>query len=96
MNTVIDFGIYYLLTRHTQLFDYRTPWKYAANSISFLTATTFSFWMNRTWTFRRGGRPTLAESLRFYATTLGGLLVNNSVLFVLNQFAGINPRRAKR
>ncbi len=95
MNTVIDFGIYYLLTRHTQLFDYHTPWKYVANSISFLTATTFSFWMNRSWTFRRSGWPTVTEGLRFYTTTIGGLLVNNSILFFFNEFVGINDLISK-
>ena len=94
-NTIIDFGIYYMLTRHTAFFNYQTNWKYAANSISFLTATTFSFWMNRSWTFRRSGRPTTNEVLRFYATTLGGLLVNNFVLFILNGFVGINDLVAK-
>lgn len=95
MNTIIDFGIYYFLTRHTALFNYHTPWKYVANSISFLTATTFSFWVNRSWTFRRSGWPTLAETLRFYATTLGGLIVNNFVLFILSAFVGINDLVAK-
>lgn len=95
MNTVIDFGIYYLLTRHTALFDYRTPWRYAANSISFLVATTFSFWMNRSWTFRRDTPPTLSESVRFYATTLGGLLVNNTILFFFSSFGGINDLVSK-
>jgi putative flippase GtrA len=94
-NTIIDFGIYYLLTRHTAFFNYQTPWRYAANSISFLLATTFSFWMNRSWTFRRKGRPTLSESLRFYATTLGGLLVNNTILFALSSFVGINDLVSK-
>ena len=94
-NTIIDFGIYYMLTRHTAFFNYQTNWRYAANSISFLIATSFSFWANRSWTFRRSGWPTPMEALRFYATTLGGLLVNNFVLFILSSFIGINDLIAK-
>lgn len=94
-NTIIDFGIYYLLTRYTIFFNYHTPGRYVANSISFLIATTFSFWMNRSWTFRRKDRPTLSESLRFYATTVGGLFVNNFFLFFLGDFIGINDLVAK-
>jgi putative flippase GtrA len=95
VNSVIDFGIYYFLTRHTTLFNYHTSWRYVANSISFLTATTFSFWMNRWWTFRRTEQPTMSEVLRFYTTTVGGLLVNNTILFSLSSFIGINDLVAK-
>lgn len=94
-NTIIDFGIYYVLTRHTEFFNYHTDWRYAANSISFLIATTFSFWANRSWTFRRKGWPTPMEALRFYTTTLGGLLVNNFVLFIFSSFIGINDLISK-
>ncbi len=90
INTAIDFSIYILLTRHTRFFDYRTDWRYAANTISFLTATTFSFFVNRAWTFRRTAAPSWGEALRFYATTLSGLVINNGVLFLFSQIGGIN------
>ncbi|HEX4104534.1 MAG TPA: GtrA family protein [Candidatus Paceibacterota bacterium] len=89
-NTIIDFGIYYWLTRYTVFFNYETPRKYIANSISFLAATTFSFIFNRTWTFRQKARPSLNEVMRFYATTLSGLLINNGILFLFNQYGGLN------
>jgi putative flippase GtrA len=95
MNTVIDFGLYYLLTRHTAFFDYRTPQRYLANAISFLIATSFSFWINRSWTFRRTGWPTLSELFRFYATTLGGLCVNSTILFFFSGIVGIEDLVAK-
>lgn len=94
-NTIIDFGLYYFLTRHTALFNYQTSWRYVANSVSFLIATTFSFWMNRSWTFRRTAPPTVPEFLRFYATTIGGLLINNVALFGLSSLVGINDLVAK-
>lgn len=87
-NTIIDFSIYYMLTRHTAFFDYETWHRYLANSISFTIATTFSFFMNRTWTFRQKGNPGMGEVARFYATTLSGLLLNNTILFVFSEYIG--------
>jgi putative flippase GtrA len=94
-NTMIDFGIYTLLTRHTAFFDYHKPTKYLANAISFLIATTFSFYANRTWTFGRTDKPSMGEAARFYTTTLSGLLINSGVLFIGNQIFSINDLLAK-
>ena len=95
MNTIVDFGIYYFLTRHIAFFDYHTSRRYLANSISFLIATSFSFWLNRSWTFRRTGRPAFSELLRFYVTTLGGLFVNNLILLFFSGFIGMEDLIAK-
>ncbi len=94
-NTAIDLILYTWLTRAVPMFDYRTPGKYPANVIAFLAATTFSFYANRTWTFRRKGRPPAAEVGRFYATTLSGLTVNTGLLFVFSTFMGMNDLAAK-
>lgn len=82
-NTTIDFGIYYYLTRHIVFFDVATPKKYLANVISFLVATTFSFFANRNWTFKREDRASLGEAARFYSTTVSGLGLNELLLFIL-------------
>jgi putative flippase GtrA len=95
VNTFVDFGIYYLLTRHTSFFYYTKPTKYLANCISFLTATTMSFFANRAWTFGRRDRATLNEASRFYATTLSGLLINNGILFLLNHYFFVNDLVSK-
>ncbi|MBI5003955.1 GtrA family protein [Candidatus Kaiserbacteria bacterium] len=94
-NTAIDFAIYGLLTRHVGVFDYRTPGRYVANVISFGIATTFSFYCNRIWTFRRRYPAQMTEVARFYTTTVSGLLWNTAILFVLSSMAGINDLIAK-
>ena len=94
-NTIIDFGIYTLLTRYTSVFSYHTSGKYFANVISFTIATTFSFYCNHTWTFRRTRRPPLAEIVMFYSTTMSGLVVNTGILFVLSSYFAVNDLIAK-
>lgn len=95
INTLIDFGIYATLTRHTAFFDYHGPTKYLANAISFVCGTTFSFFANRTWTFRQTNAPTPGEALRFYSTTLSGLLINSLILFLFIRWIGINDLVSK-
>ena|SRR3989338_3161715 len=80
INTALDFGLYYTLTRHTLLFADHI---YVATTISFLTATTFSFFANRTWTFKLEGGATVPEALKFYATTGFGLIINLGLLAIL-------------
>ena len=94
-NTCIDFGIYYLLTRHTSFFSAERPTRYLANVISFCTATTWSFFANRTWTFGRTDRPTFGEAARFYATTISGLAINSGVLYVCSQVFAVNDLVSK-
>jgi putative flippase GtrA len=84
INTFIDFGIYFMLTRHTHFFGAHLL---VANFISFTTGTTFSFFANRTWTFLREDKATINEAVRFYATTISGLLLSQGILFAfLNWF----------
>jgi putative flippase GtrA len=95
VNTAVDFGIYYMLTRYTTFFDVATPMRYLANIISFLVATTFSFFANRLWTFGRKDKATVGEAARFYATTLSGLGLSTLLLFVLVSLIGIHDLVAK-
>jgi putative flippase GtrA len=95
VNTAIDFGIYYMLTRHTALFDVSTWHKYIANIISFCIATTFSFFANRVWTFGRKDKATVGEAARFYSTTLSGLVLNSLLLLLLVRVLGIYDLIAK-
>ncbi len=95
VNTAVDFGIYTLLTRYTVAFDYHTARKYIANLISFLIATTFSFYANRSWTFRRTDKATLGEATRFYSTTVSGLFLNEILLLIMVRGFGIYDLIAK-
>ena len=95
VNTFIDFGVYYTLTRHVAFFDVATPRKYIANVISFLIATTFSFYSNRSWTFKRSDKASLNEAFRFYGTTTSGLVINEILLFGLINIFGMYDLVAK-
>ena len=94
-NTIIDFGIYTVMTRYIPFFDYRTSARYLANVVSFLTGTTFSFFANRTWTFEMDGRASIFEASRFYATTVSGLIVNSLILFLFAGLFGIHDLVSK-
>jgi putative flippase GtrA len=85
INTAVDFSIYFLLTRYTGFFNVKTHQytPYGANIISFLIATTFSFYANRSWTFKREDKASLGEAARFYSTTVSGLALNSGLLYIL-------------
>ena len=95
VNTAIDFAVYTYLTRTTEIFNYHTNGKYLANVISFAVATTFSYFSNRSWTFRRKRRPSAGEAARFYAATLAGLAVNTGALFLFVTYGEANDLLAK-
>jgi putative flippase GtrA len=95
VNTVIDFSIYYILTRYTQAFDVATYRKYIANVISFFVATTFSFYSNRIWTFEQKNKATFSEAARFYSTTSTGIVLNSLLLFLLINIFTMNDLLAK-
>lgn len=56
----------------------------AARAVSFPAAVSVTWWLNRTWTFRQ---PTKAaarrEYLLYFATQVGGALINLAVFFAL-------------
>ncbi len=101
INTFIDFGIYTLLTRYTTFFHYSEessafPWRIILASIlSFLVATTFSFFSNRTWTFKQKEKPTLGEAAKFYSTTSSGIVISSGLLYVLVHAFGMFDLYAK-
>lgn len=95
VNTAIDFGIYAFLTRVLTVFSAYEYWLYAANCLSFLCGTTFSFFANRSWTFGMSEKANVEEAGKFYATTLSGLAVNNVILYFAVSLFGINDLASK-
>jgi len=87
LNTAITYGIYSLLVALG--IDYRL-----ALFLEYCFGTTFSFLMNRRYTFRHGGRVTarmLASMIGSYAAVLGlnfVLLVLFVERFGMNEYAG--------
>ena len=62
VNTVIDFGLYFLLTRYVGLFSVHYLW---ANAIAFYIANLNSFIWNKHWTFNKN-EPNSKTILRQY------------------------------
>ena len=75
-NTGIDFGILFLLS---QLFG--VP-DILANIISTSVALTFSFFVNRSFTFKSGGKLNIKQAVLFVVITLFGLWVLQNIIIV--------------
>lgn len=77
-NTLIDFGIYFVLTRFTFLSEYI----YVANTIAFSIAVIFSYFVNRNWTFTLDSKPHIKEAAKFFGTNVSGFLINLTVMYI--------------
>lgn len=75
-NTLIDLGLFNLL-----LFAYLNP--YLAASLSFLAATTNSYFWNRHWTFgEHKSNRVLRQYTQFLLTNIVGLALNNGIIYL--------------
>lgn len=73
LNTTLDIGAYYMLTRTTGFFaDHLVIAKFC----SFLVGTVSSLLLNRSWTFGLTSRLSMAEVVRFYTATSVALAIN--------------------
>ena len=92
-STVIDFGIFALLT------DIGSWTPLSANPVSFTLGVTNGFYWNRHWTFPRSRREAaLGHYARFVLVNRAGVLIDQSVLalaLALGPMAGLDPRTAK-
>ncbi len=74
----VDFGITYI---GKEIFKLN---KYVANSIGFIVAATTNYILNRIWTFQSDDPQFLAEYAKFIGFSLIGLLINNTVIYLLH------------
>lgn len=90
-NTVVDYGLFYLLTRQGGL-SYL-----AANPISVEIAIIWSFIWNSLWTFseRKINQSLTTRFIIFQVVSLGGLAVSQLALLLLGKFLGIHDLIAK-
>ena len=86
---VIDFSITYLLKEKLKTN------KFVANSIGFSLAVINNYLLNRYWTFRNHNSSILGEFSLFLLVCLIGLLLNNIVLYLLNEKANFSFYIAK-
>ena len=77
LNTLIDFGIYYLLTRYAGLYYIY------ANIISVFIAITNSYLLNRSWTFQSKSKIVGIEAVKFWIVSIVGLILNTLILKLL-------------
>ncbi len=83
LNTAIDVLALNLLV---WLFDLRTtPTLLLANAVAYALGAINSFALNRRWTFGRRDPRTAEEVGRFIATTLGGIALNDALLWLLSR-----------
>jgi putative flippase GtrA len=86
MNSFIDFGIVNLLIA---IFGVATGIAFSIfKAISFLFATTNSFFWNKLWTFDSKGGDTTKQAIQFYIIAGIGLLVNVGVATLVNGARG--------
>ncbi|MEK7464657.1 MAG: GtrA family protein [Patescibacteria group bacterium] len=94
LNTLLDLGVLNLLILLTDISQgiYFSSFK----AVSFLAATTNSYFWNKFWTFQSSLPTSFAEYLRFGGFTLLGALVNVSVasfiVSVIGAPSGIEPK----
>jgi dolichyl-phosphate beta-glucosyltransferase len=90
-NTIVDYGLFFVLTRFAHL-DPLT-----ANPISVETAIIWSFVWNNVWTFseRKVSQPLLTRFVVFQAVSLGGLALSQISLLIFNKFLNIFDLLAK-
>ncbi len=77
LNSFIDFGVLNLLIFLTNIAS--GIWFSVFKTISFLTATTNSYFWNKYWTFESGGSPQVKEAAKFYTIAIIGGILNVSI-----------------
>ena len=85
----VDFGITWLCKEKIKL------QKYLANSLGFITATSTNFYLNRIWTFSNHDPAIVFQFGKFAFISFIGLIFNNLILFVLNEYFKIEFYLAK-
>ena len=86
LNSFIDFGILNLLIF---LFSIRSGLLFSIfKAISFLCATTNSYFWNKYWTFESSNKPKVSEAAKFYTIAIIGGFLNVSVASLI--FSGIH------
>ena len=86
---LLDFGITYLTKE-------KLRWnKYLANSLGFAVACTNNYLLNRLWTFQSVDPGIVVQFSKFLLISLGGLILNNLILYLLTEKAKFNFYMAK-
>lgn len=89
-NVMIDFSIYFILTRLFHLYFV------IANFGSFAIAVTWSFYMNKTWTFKHMDTHLLKERyLKFFIVNAIGVSLQTTILYIFVTYGGVHDLISK-
>ncbi|MEK7072152.1 MAG: GtrA family protein [Patescibacteria group bacterium] len=81
-NMVIDIFVYWFFTRIFSVYYL------LAAVFSFVVAVTWSFFMNRRWTFRHNGHNTTSQYVKFFVVNISVMVLNLSFLFIFVDWFG--------
>jgi putative flippase GtrA len=81
---VLDFSLTYLAKE-------KLRWnKYLANSLGFIVACISNYLLNRVWTFHSADTEIGWQFFKFFLVAIGGLLLNNLVVYLLTEKLKLN------
>lgn len=79
MNFIIDFSVYFSITRLSDFWREHYLW---ANVVAFCVAVTFSFFINKRWTFRCDKSGVHKQYVQFFVVCFMGLAWTELILYV--------------
>ena len=88
-NFVVDFIVYIILTRLLGVYYL------AAAVISFIIAVSWSYFMNKKWTFRNKSPKISSQYLKFFSANAFGLVLNLLLMLALVELMGVYDVAAK-
>ena len=88
-NTLIDYAVYIFFSRYL-------GWYFLyANIMAILVALTFSFFINKYWTFNNNENKLPSQYLKFFLVSAVYFVLNNSIVFVLVKYLAVFDLAAK-
>jgi putative flippase GtrA len=86
---IIDFSITWLFKEKLKVH------KYISSSIGFTVATASNYTLNRYWTFDNHNPDTFTQFGKFFIIAIAGLLLTNTIIYLLNDRMKLNFYLAK-
>jgi len=81
---IVDFGVTYIAKERIKLN------KFVANTLGFCISATLNFNINRLWTFKSVDADIQMQFIRFICIAVGGLLINNLIVYYLTEKRQLN------
>jgi len=86
---IVDFGTTFIVKEILKV------QKYIANTLGFTLAATSNYILNRIWTFRSKDPKILLQYGKFFTISVVGLILNNSIVYLLHGRINFNFYFAK-